>query len=118
MRTAEETEKFGAEGATAPRITLEYIKSQIEVVSYTTAERAMANAASTQYVGKTRPNPEHMSAVTICVMVLKSGFVVLGHSAPMSLDNYNAQKGQELAYDRCIMQLWPMFAFARLQGPS
>jgi hypothetical protein len=49
-------------------------------------------------------------------LVLRSGFVVIGTSAPMSPANFDREKGAIFAYEDAIRQLWPLFAFAQLQN--
>ena len=100
------TEKLGAEGATAPRVTLDYIKSQIERMSFSPASGNMHRKDATP----------SLDAMTICTLVMKSGFIVIGKSAPLSPENFDREKGQTFAYEDAIRQLWPMFAFHQLQA--
>jgi Phage protein (N4 Gp49/phage Sf6 gene 66) family len=99
-------EKYAAQGATAPRITLDYMKSQIDKVFYTSADAPLHRRDSTPA----------LAAMTICTLVMKSGFIVIGKSAPLSPENFNREKGQTFAYEDAIRQLWPMFAFHQLQA--
>ena len=109
------TDKRGAEGATAPRITLDHMKSQIVATYYIDGETLSVHAGHTDHTGKQRPFPPSLAKLTVAMMVLKSGFVVIGKSAPMSPENFDAAKGRVFAYEDCIRQLWPMFAFSHLQ---
>jgi hypothetical protein len=138
-KSLSETEKLGAEGATHPRITLDYIKSQIDQFATFTLDDALEgieiaravmveNKALVVRMGHGRAAedvevPENTVAIagktghlTICVMVLKSGFIVIGKSAPLSPENFDADKGATFAYEDCIRQCWPLFAFAQLQS--
>lgn len=105
----EATDKYGAEGATAPRITLDYIKDQIEQQWFVTADRIPSERARLAVV-------EKIKHITVCLMIMKNGFCVIGKSAPMSPENFDEEKGKTFAYEDCIRQLWPMYAFAQLQG--
>jgi hypothetical protein len=63
---------------------------------------------------------EHLRVLTICLLVMKNGFTVIGKSAPASPDNFNADLGRKLAYEDAIRQLWPLMGFAlreRLSQP-
>lgn len=116
MQTPLETsEKFYAEGATAPRITLDFLKSQIEVVYYMDGGTFASRATWTDWSDKAVSRKDHQPT-TICMMVLRSGFVVLGQATPVSAANYDPVKGREIAYEQCIRQLWPLFGFAAKQG--
>jgi hypothetical protein len=98
------TEKLGADGATGPRISLRRIKDNIAEVIYTSPGAGL-------HVKDLRRLPQ-LETMTLCVVVLKSGFIVIGKSAPM---NYSAEKGRTFAYEDAVRQLWPMFAFHELQ---
>lgn len=104
----EVTEQLGASGATAQRITLQYIVDQIDQFWFTTADRCLAERQKLA-------SSAGLSHVTLCLMLMKSGFVVIGKSAPLSPENFDAVKGQTFAYEDAIRQLWPMFAFHQLQ---
>jgi len=58
--------------------------------------------------------PEHfqLSVLSICLVVMRNGFIVVGKSAPASRENFNAELGRKLAYEDCIRQLWPLMGFA------
>jgi len=105
----EATETFAAEGATAPRITLDYIKGEIEQQWFTTADRIPSERARLAVV-------EKLKHVMVCLLVMKNGFCVIGKSAPLSPENFDEEKGKTFAYEDCIRQLWPLYAFAQLQN--
>lgn len=105
MMTTQEIEKASAAIAKAPRITLEIMESEIAAEYFLTAAQALA--------GLSPPVPviPALAITTMCIMTLRNGFVVIGHSTPMSPDNFNIEHGERLARDQCIRQLWPHFAF-------
>ncbi len=80
----------------AKRVTLAYIESRI--------------ASVTHYQG------ESLEVMTICEVLVDNGYVVLGKSAPLDPTNFDAEYGKKLAYDDCIRQLWPLFAFAEREN--
>jgi hypothetical protein len=53
-----------------------------------------------------------LELLSICILVMKNGFTVIGKSAPASPENFNAEFGKKLAYEDCIRQLWPLMGFA------
>jgi hypothetical protein len=102
------TERLGAEGATHPRITLDYIKSQIEQQWFTTADRIPTERAQLGVV-------ERLKHITVCLLLMRNGFCVIGKSAPLSPDNFDEEKGKTFAYEDAIRTLWPLMAFAQLE---
>lgn len=110
------TDDIGGEGATAPRITLDYILGQIGRVYYTDGQTLARYASHIDTVDRVMAASADLSLFTVCMMVLKSGFIVVGKSAPLSRDNYDAGKGRLFSYEECVRQLWPLFAFAAKQG--
>lgn len=99
----EHTDAESAAVATHPRVTLADIKSSINAEYYTTAAAA---------VGKDVPICAGMDAMTVCFLVMKNGFIVIGKSAPASPENFNAELGRKLAYEDAVRQLWPLMGFA------
>lgn len=43
---------------------------------------------------------------TICIIVMKNGFKVIGHSTPASAGNFDPEIGQHYAYKNTFNQLW------------
>lgn len=100
----EATEKECAAVATAPRVALADIENAIAARYDTTADK-MFGAVPFPGVG----NPQILS---VCMLIMRNGFMVLGKSAPASPENFNAELGRKLAYEDCIRQLWPLMGFA------
>lgn len=55
------------------------------------------------------PSPLHL--ITIGVLVLKNGFTVIGKSACVSRENFDADIGRKIARDDAMKNLWPLVAF-------
>lgn len=49
---------------------------------------------------------------TICVLTLRNGFTVVGHSAPVSPENFDADLGKRIARERARAQIWPLAGYA------
>ena len=73
------------ETKTAPRVTEASIKAKIADVEYFRVRH-----------------------LTICIITLRNGFFVEGHSAPAAPENYDQQVGERYAYDNAFRQLWPL----------
>lgn len=52
-----------------------------------------------------------VSNVTLCVLVLRNGFVIVGKSACVDAANFNEDTGQRLAYEDALKQVWPFLGF-------
>jgi hypothetical protein len=97
----EATEKECAAVAVAPRVALADIEAAIKAkYCYTAGE--LLQEVSTEAA---------LDVLTICILVLKNGFTIIGKSAPASADNFNAELGKKLAYEDAVRQAWPLFGF-------
>jgi len=97
------TEKECAANAIAPRVAIADIEAAI-------ASRYVLTAAE-----MIRPSfddyEDCLSILTVCILVMKNGFTVVGKSAPASPENFKAELGAKLAYEDCIRQLWPLLGY-------
>lgn len=50
--------------------------------------------------------------LTICILVLKNGFLVTGESACVALENYSQELGEKYAYEDAIRKVWPLMGYA------
>jgi|SRR5690625_1034123 len=99
------------------RITPEIIEPLIVAEMYDTAEHFYANpyiGLRYEGVGERFLN-NALSKLTICVLVLKNGFTVVGTSAPISGANFDPKKGRTAARENAIKQLWPILGYAALE---
>lgn len=106
----EQSDKEAAAVATAPRVTLDMIKDNIAAQYGFTAAQAIEgmNAVNTMQA----PVSDALKLLSICILVTRSGFVLIGTSAPASPANYNAELGQKFAYEDAVRQLWPLMGYA------
>jgi hypothetical protein len=100
-QSLQDHEKECAEGRTAPRVSLDDIKAAMTAVYYTTAAEAVG---PTSY--------RSLSVMTLCFVVMRNGFVIIGKSAPASEANFDVSLGRKLAYEDCVRQIWPLMGFA------
>lgn len=104
MDSVKITEALGAKGATHPRVSLDDITSAINAEYFTTAQAAVGDCpVSTSF---------HLDKFTLCILVMKNGFIVVGKSAPASPDNFDADKGRTFAREDAIRQLWPLMGYS------
>lgn len=97
-----------------PRVTPAALKDEIASAHYFTAADGVTgakfNAVPRLTVGiDTSPSPLHL--LTFCVLVLRNGFTVIGHSACASPENYNKEIGERIARENAERQIWPLLGF-------
>lgn len=56
--------------------------------------------------------PQSLGLLTFCVLVLRNGFTVVGKSACVSAENFDAELGRKIAREDAINQLWPLMGYA------
>lgn len=80
------TDEVSAAGATAPRVDIDSMQAKIVTEEYGLID----------------------GLLTICILKMRNGFYVVGHSAAASPENFDPVKGQRFAKENAIRQLWPM----------
>jgi hypothetical protein len=58
------------------------------------------------------PTIEALQTLSICILVMRNGFTVIGKSAAADPANFNADLCRQFAYEDAIRQLWPLMGFA------
>lgn len=53
-----------------------------------------------------------MGCLTLCVLVLKNGFTVVGKSACASPENFDAELGRKIAWEDARKQIWALEGYA------
>lgn len=48
------------------------------------------------------------TTLTICIITMVNGFTVTGESACVDPDEYNQERGEEIAYENAFQKLWPL----------
>lgn len=106
MDSLKVSDEQAAAVAVAPRVTLKDIEDSI-------AEKYIGTAG--QAVSLFNPGEEYhkgLDILTVCILVMKNGFTVIGKSAPAAPENFNAELGAKFAYEDAVRQLWPLMGFA------
>ncbi len=101
--SVEQTDQEAAAVAVAPRVKLSDIESAIGCEYYMTGNQAVSTG--------TLKHPA-LDVLSICILVMRNGFTVIGKSAPASSENFNAALGFKFAREDAIRQLWPLMGFA------
>lgn len=96
------TEAECAAGRTAPRVSLADIEANIAAQYDFTADKA---------VGSGVPLMPSLPLLSICILVLKNGFTIIGKSAPASRSNFDPELGRKLAYEDAVRQAWPLMGY-------
>lgn len=99
-------------------VSLADIEGSILSEHYFTAQQG-ATADGALSVGSYISLPSSLCLLTICVLVLKNGFTVLGSSACVSPEVFDAEIGRSIAREDAIEKLWPLLGFSlkeRLYG--
>lgn len=115
----EETEAASAAVVKIPanRVSLADIEANIMFERIETADALMGGwGLFTGYV--TTDNISAMNALstlTICIMVLRNGFTVIGKAAPADPENYDRALGRKFAREDAIRQIWPLMGYAKKQ---
>jgi hypothetical protein len=112
MQSIKDTDAESGLHYKAPRVSLTDIENAI-------AKRLDVNAGALAGLAA-GPVPTDIHAqeldplrvMSLCVLVLKNGWVVVGKSAPASPENFNAEYGRKLAYEDAVRQVWPLMGFA------
>lgn len=107
-------ERHDAEAAAvakAPRVTLADIEEAVCTVSYMDGQKFLSHASVVHNTGKQAPFPPNLAAFTICMVVLKNGWIVTGKSAPASPENFDLQLGMKLAREDALRQVWGFMGF-------
>lgn len=91
--------------AVAARVRLEDIEDAIRSVYYATGLNLCDATVKRSDLGP-------LMRLTICVVVMRNGYTVIGKSAPASPENFDAALGQRFAYEDAVRQLWPLMGYA------
>lgn len=102
----EVTERRSAAVATKPRVKLADIEAAIACRYDFNAKHALVAMANPV------PHDANLETLSICLLVMRNGFTVIGKAAPASPENFNAELGRDYAYEDAVKQLWPLMGYA------
>ena len=109
------TEAECAAGRTAPRVSLADIEANILGGSFVTGEQFMFAGGEQFRTGDASiegtPGEQTLRSLTICLLVLRNGFTIIGKSAPADPRNFDEQLGRKLAHEDAVRQVWPLMGY-------
>lgn len=91
------------------RVTIDQLRDQIAAVTY--IEGRSADVMGIEGNVEVPLVLQALGCLTICIIVLRNGFTVVGKSACADPSNYNAELGQKLARDDAERQAWAFLGF-------
>lgn len=115
MPSLEEGEKLAAAAAEkggGERVTLQDIENAIGQIYFTDSLRVANTASASHVISKALQPPVVLAAFTICMLVMKNGFIVIGTSAPASPQNFDQALGRHLAQEDATKKVWAHMGFA------
>lgn len=89
-------------GLTAPRVTLAGIESIIAIERYSVGPLGVAVLGPAYR----EDLEDSLYCLTLCVLVLKNGFTVIGQSACASPENFDDVLGRKIARQNAIDKIW------------
>ena len=121
MSSLQQSDAESAAVAVAPRVALADIEAAIADKFFLSGANAAEASLAVNGVVDQLSRDQHiekfptLGVLTLCVLVMRNGFTIIGKSAPASPANFNADLGRKLAYEDCIRQLWPLMGFSLRQ---
>ncbi len=109
-------QEIQAKGLTAPRITPADIEANIASEHYFTAQNGTVGAWAMGQAQGHGDEPDMdavtpLSLLTFCVLVLRNGYTVHGHSACASPENFNAEIGRKIAREKALREIDPLMGY-------
>jgi hypothetical protein len=98
--TDETEQEIKEKNLTAPRVTPESIEALISAEYYIVTGEALRNLGN--------PVNAALMTHTICVLVLKNGYIVIGESACASPENFDESIGRKTARRNAVNKIWPL----------
>lgn len=103
MNALQTTDDLSRAAAKTPnRVSLDDIKANISAEYFLTGDAAVGDA----------PAVPDLKVLTICILVMKNGFTIIGKSAPADPDNFNPELGRTFAREDAMRQAWPLMGYA------
>lgn len=105
MNSVQASEDLSRAVAVSPstRVSLDDIKANIMAEYFITGDKA---------VGEGVPVHDDLKVLTICILVMRNGFTIIGKAAPADPANFNADLGRTFAREDAIRQAWPLMGYA------
>lgn len=104
MNSLEVTDDLSKASAKSPatRVSLDDIKANISAEYFLTGDKAVEGM----------PVHPDLAVLTICILVMKNGFTIIGKAAPADPTNFNPGLGRTFAREDAMRQAWPLMGYA------
>lgn len=106
-------QEINAKGLNAPRVTNDRVEAVIAHEYYMNAYQALTTCDDEEHYDA--PVSEELKRLTICVLVLKNGFVVTGEASCVDPANYDAEIGKKVARKMAIDKVWMLEGYVLRQ---
>lgn len=95
-------------GLNAPRLTPQHIDDTIDSEHFFTALEGVDGHYRGGHEAQGVRNASSLGCLTICVLVLKNGYMVTGESACASPENFDEAIGRKIARDNARNKIWAL----------
>lgn len=97
------------------RVSLGAIEQEILTVSFVDGLRLgeVLETAAGKLGAVNQEAANHLKGFTLCVLVMKNGYVVTGESAPADPLNYDVAYGRKNAFDAAVRKIWPILGYVK-----
>lgn len=89
------------------KLTIDTIEAQIESKFFMSAYTALSGNVTFL----SNSDIAALKNVTLCILVMRNGFVVVGESAPIDPADYCPEVGRQVAYQRALDKLYPLIGY-------
>lgn len=103
------TDAASAAVAKAPRVSLDDIKANIVLKQWVIGKDLKGVG---ERIGDSPDASKSLGVFTLCFLVMRNGFVVVGKSAPASAENFDPALGKQFAYEDAVRQIWPLMGYS------
>lgn len=100
--TIEDDDKAAGAVAKAPRVAIGDIEEKISSCHYVPGLSSLSVIPR----GLTERDADRLRIMTLCILVMRNGFVIVGKSAPASAANFNVDLGKKFAKQDALRQAW------------
>jgi len=108
--------EIAAGASVAPRVMPADVEANVIFETYFTGADGVIGASAGKDESLLREYATYpgspLSLITICVLTLRNGFTVVGHSACASPENFSAEIGRKVAREAAIREVWPLMGYA------
>src|SRR3990167_1766171 len=89
---------------TPNRVSLDSMNAKVAAEYFFTADKAIG--------GMAMPATAALDVLTVCIIVMRNGFTVIGKSAPADPANFNEELGRKVARADAVPHLFPLEGYA------